>query len=404
MTRAYWKTGTGHPVQAGAAVSRFPTDFLLGGHLGIVLEVYDERGVGIQTGLPAPMNRAVDGYTAQVLLVDDGRRAPYQVLEGVVVCAGAPLGAGSSVRIRPTPTSGRGLTQQQRDELQQAGRLPVDLPLEALDGDWCVLSYLGGNEQKPYISAFWPGPARTTTTSPAGPTSDAPLGAVLEARHAGLSVRVDARGSLVLSTEESGALPTVGQAVEADSGDLAAGPVVPTTGGDLELHLKPGRRIRILAGGEPLLSITHDGSTPVLQLGEQGDRPWQRLVLGDALVEFWNQFRADLVAKLQALEAQFERFYTQEYALHAHGLGPSGTTPPAQPVPNPAQATFQPATAAPPASPVQGAPPSEPARTPADRKTDDGTFATMKTYRLLSPAVRLPHPAARHDPNAAGED
>ncbi len=363
MTRSYWKTATGHPVQAAAISPRYPTDFLVGGHLGIVLELRDDAG----------------GYTAQVLVIDDGRRAPYQVLDGVVICSGSP-----GVRARPTPTSDRALGASQRDALRGSGRLPEDVPAEALDGDRCVVQYLGGSDRRPYISAFWPRGELVTAT-------DAPRPAY-QARIAGLEIGVDARGSVRMSTESAGAAPS-GSATEEDPD--GGGPVVPTAGGDIEVALKPGTRIAITSGGVAVLALTHNGTGPVLELGERGDRAWQKAVLGGVLVEFWNQFRGDLIAKLQALEAQFERFYTQEYALHAHGLGPNGTTQPVQPAPNPAQATFQPASAAPPATPAPGVPPAEPTRTPPDRKTDDGTFARMKTYRLLSPVLRLPHPDAR---------
>jgi hypothetical protein len=370
MTRSYWKTASGHPVQGATVVRRYPSDFMLGGHLGVVLDV--------------AFGSDLEGYLAQVLIVDDGRRAPYQVVEGVVVCQGAPLGAASATRIRPNPTSQRVLTPEQREDLRQHGRLPSDVPMDALDGDRCVIQYLGGNEQRPYVSAFWPPPLRT----PRGAAPDAPR-EVLEARHAGLSMRIDARGSLALSTEESGTAPA-GTPFEEDSD--AAGPPAPSLGGDIDVSLKPGRRIRITSAGQPLLTVRHDGSGPVLELGVRGDRPWEEAVLGGALVSFWNAFRTDLIAKLQALEAQFERFYTQEYALHQHGLGPSGTTPPVQPPPNPAASVFQPAAAAAPPTPSPGAAPADAPRTPAGQKTDEGTFARMKTYRMLSPALRVPHP------------
>ncbi len=386
MNRGYWKTATGHPVQSAAIASRHPSDFVVGGHLGIVLQVYEAAGRGLLgAGAPA-RSYDLDGYTAQVLLVDDGRRAPYQVLDGVVVCSATP-----GTRVRPTPTSDRALSSAQREELGQSGRLPEDLPLEALDGDRCIVQYLGGCADRPYVSAFWP---RLLTGAPVpaeGPT------VAYRAHHAGLEVRVDSRGTLRVSTEASGT--TTSDSVSEDDPD-GGGPVVPSLGGDIELALKPGCRIAITSGGVPVLSLAHDGLGPVLELGDRGDRPWQKAVLGGALVEFWNQFRADLIAKLQAVESQFERFYTQEYALHAHGLGPNGTTPPAQPAPNPAQAIFQPASAAPPAAQPPGAQPAEPARTPPDRKTDDATFARMKTYRLLSPVLRLPHPDARPDEEA----
>ena len=357
MNRSYWKTASGHPVQGAAVVRRHPSDFVLGGHLAVILEVAEAAGF--------------EGHVVQVLVVDDGRRAPYQVVEGVVVCAGAPLGASSATRVRPTPTSRRVLAPEQREELARTGRLPMDVPLDLLDGDRCVVQYLGGNEQRPYISAFWPAPRRV----PAAAASDGPED-VLEARHAGLSVRVDARGSLALSTEASGAPPPDTVLYEEDD---AAGPAAPSIGGDIDIALKPGRRIRVTSDGQSVLTVRHDGCVPVLEVGAPGDRPWEDTVLGSTLVAFWNQFRADLIAKLQAIESQFERFYTQEYALHQHGLGPSGTTPPVQPPPNPTAAAFQPAAAA----------------TPPGNKTDEGTFARMKTYRLLSPALRLPDPAAR---------
>ena len=394
MTRGYWKTASGHPVQAAAVVRRHASDFVFGGHLGVILAIHDGAGAGLLGAGASAAPRNVDGYLAQVLIVDDGRRAPYQVLDGVVVCSGAPLGAASATRVRPNPTSQRVLPPEQRTELLQSGRLPQDLPIDALDGDWCVVQYLGGNEQRPYVSAFWPAPLRVASAAiPPAPRDD--LGTVLEARHAGLSLRIDARGSLSLSTEEAGA--HAGESALADEAD-AAGPAAPSVGGDVHVAIKPGRRIRITSGGRPLLTIGHDGLSTVLELGDPGDRPWEDAVLGGALVAFWNQFRTDLTAKLQAIEAQFERFYTQEYALHQHGLGPNGTTPPAQPPPNPTTAVFQPAAGAQPAAPAPGQAPADPPRTPAGNRTDDGTFATMKTYRLLSPALRLPHPDARPAP------
>ncbi len=391
MTRRYWKTASGHPVQGAAVVPRYPSDFLFGGQLGIVLEVYDRSGRGALGAGAAAITREVDGFTAQVLIVDDGRRTPYQVLEGVVVCAGTPLGAMSASRVRPNPTSQRVLSVAQRAELQQSGRLPEDLPIDALDGDWCVVSYLGGNEQRPYVSAFWPAPCRVQPGSSAPAPSDE-VGIALEARHAGLAIQIDARGSLALSTEQSGTPAT--SATMEDETD-AAGPAAPSVGGDLDLALKPGRQIRITSAGVRILTVRHDGVGPVLELGDAGDRAFQHAVLGEAFIAFWNQFRADLLAKLQALEGQFEAFYTQEYARHQHGLGPNGTTPPAQPPPNPTAAVFQPAPAAAPVAPAPGAAPPEPPRTPPGNRTDDGTFAKMKTYRLLSPALRMPDPAAR---------
>ncbi len=380
MTRSYWKTASGHPVQGAAVVRRHPSDFVLGGHLAVVLDVAEAE--------------AFEGHVAQVLVVDDGRRAPYQVVEGVVVCAGAPLGASSATRVRPTPTSRRVLAPAQREELGRTGRLPADVPLDQLDGDRCVVQYLGGNEQRPYTSAFWPAPRRVPAAPPpAGPE------AVLEARHAGLTLRIDARGSLALSTEESGAAPVDGLLDEEDD---AAGPAAPSIGGDIDLTLKPGRRVRISAGGQPILTVRHDGWGPVLEVGAHGDRPWEDAVLGGVLVAFWNEFRSDLIGKLQAIEAQFERFYTQEYALHQHGLGPNGTTPPVQPPPNPATAVFQPAAAPTPPAPAPGKAPDDSPRTPPDQRTNEGTFARMKTYRMLSPALRLPHPDAR--PSAQDEE
>lgn len=373
MTRSYWKTASGHPVQGAAVVRRHPSDFVLGGHLAIVLDVAESE--------------AFEGHLAQVLVIDDGRRAPYQVVEGVVVCAGAPLGASSATRVRPTPTSQRVLAPAHRAELAATGRLPLDLPLDLLDGDRCVVQYLGGNEQRPYISAFWPAPRRFPA-----PATPAVPEAVLEARHAGLSIRVDARGSLALSTEESGAPPAD---TVLDEDDDAAGPGAPSIGGDIDVALKPGRRVRISAGGQPILTVRHDGWGPVIEVGTRGDRPWEEAVLGGVLVAFWNQFRSDLIGKLQAIESQFERFYTQEYALHQHGLGSSGTTPPVQPPPNPTTAVFQPAAASAPPAPVPGKAPEDSPRTPPGQKTDEGTFARMKTYRMLSPALRLPHPDTR---------
>lgn len=372
----YLKTASGHPVQHAAAVPRHATEFVLGSHLGVILEVYDESGLGVASGAQAPILPAGTrrpGLTAQVLIIDDGRRAPYQVVEGVVVCAGAPLGAASATRVRPSPTSARILGPERRTELRDTGRLAEDVPLEALDGDWCIVSYLGGNEARPFISAYWPSPGQEPRQGPP---------AAFEARHAGLSVRVDDRGSLELSTEHSGELlPSVGP------DDPGGGPIVPLTGGDIDVRLKPGRHVTISIGGEAVMTVAHDGTRPVLVLGEDAT---ERSVLGDALIAFFNDFRARLLAKLAAIEDQFARFYAQEYAVHQHGVGPGGTTPPAQPAPDPMRATFQAAEPQPPPPMVPGTAPGEPAHTSPDRRTDERSLPRMRSYRLLSGSVRLP--------------
>ena len=97
--------------------------------------------------------------------------------------------------------------------------------------------------------------------------------------------------------------------------------------------IKAGEKLRLVSGGEPVLTVTHDGQGPRLKLGRRGDAPWEQTVLGRQLVAFFNEeFLPPLLAKLAAIENQFADFYANEYARHQH-MTAWGPTPPGPSLP-----------------------------------------------------------------------
>lgn len=601
----------GHPVRAGAVVTRFPTDFLPH-HLGIVLKVFDLRNAAGE----------LIGYTANVLVIDDGRRTPYQVLTNVMVCTGTPNGALAADLARPRESDAGMLAPAQLERLERDGYLAQDLPFDAYNGDWCVVSYIGGNERKPFISAFWPNPnlaaggsgwpaplialgastraleERVRARRDALGLSDIPvpfLLAWIQKESGGLlngasndtgrsshppvaaadqrrttefqnSRSLDEHGYFQLDWRESvtlglitgtppaldftqhdllltdgdysidqgirlvdyyrrkyagtvfggpqaapadfwtyvkfihgagsGAAPATLRAVTAKLNGRApaswpelygvalqliaegtltpsiqrrldnaskvgsvlaipaaaaappplrkvtAGPTsasidasgnvrISTTGrdsrigalgghapdaggaagivpegGHVELDLRAGSKLRVLADGQPLVTITHDGQGPRFKIGRRGRKDWERAVLGKALVRYFNEaFLPALLAKLQALEAQFERFYRDEYAQHTHqtAWGPTPTGPLAPPA-NPDAAVFQDETAAdpPPAQPGRRDPPLP--AVPAGKKTRRGTLPEMIDDELLSRVLNLPDAASAGSGRTSDEE
>jgi len=158
----------GNPVQQSMTVR--PEDYvglnLTRMMLGIVLDVYpadDERN---RSSFQREDRR---GYlhTCTVLVVQDGR-GTYFPLENVVIPPDAPSGLDDYYERLPRGCTGLVTGENWNNQLNHIN--PYDL-----DGDWCVVGFLGGSVDQPFVVRWWPharncfDPATSGTTNPNAP-------------------------------------------------------------------------------------------------------------------------------------------------------------------------------------------------------------------------------------------
>jgi len=189
------------PIQAGLSLSG--QDYghyrMRGSLLGVVLTV---------TPSDDPKNiystRVSDAHgsahTCSVLIVE-ANSAASMVLSNVVIPPQHPSGLDDYCEWLPRPTSNVTTGAELRSSLSETD------PNE-LDGDWCVVSFLGGSLDAPYISSWWPHPKNfydPQTTGNAYPTDGGSPRALKQGGRAltrlnGVEFVVTKQGSLYLST------------------------------------------------------------------------------------------------------------------------------------------------------------------------------------------------------------
>lgn len=114
--------------------------------LGIVLEVYpadhEKNRASVNT-----VDRRGSMHMCSVLIVDSN--SPSQiVLPNVVLTPDAPTGLDNFYETLPRGCSN--LTDGQTFEPSMA-----NLDTTTLDGDWCVVGFIGGNIDKPFVMRWW---------------------------------------------------------------------------------------------------------------------------------------------------------------------------------------------------------------------------------------------------------
>jgi len=89
------------------------------------------------------------GAVCDVLVVNDGYSDVYWPIHNVQVTPDRPSGLDNYGESLP-----RGCTSYVNGEPYSTSGASQDV--KDLDGDWCIVSFLGGNERAPYISRWWP--------------------------------------------------------------------------------------------------------------------------------------------------------------------------------------------------------------------------------------------------------
>jgi hypothetical protein len=304
--------------------------------LGVVLNAYyadDPYNVGSSS--QGGRGKVGSHVEARVLVVNDGTDCQW-ILPNVVV----------------TPNSGSGYDDY-AEELPHGTSKTIDgtalnlgqIDTVKLDGDWCIVDFVGGSIEQPFMVTWWPHPGNRVdpVTQNAAEQGGIEQGRRMVKRFQGTRFTVTSEGSVYLDTNEAN--------TERDQGTREP----QETGGDVRVNVKPERELEVnfnpsvfevnpdgspvepdlLHGPQPVPKTRETDLTRLLFSKEfvrmvAGEimelRAFQKLTLGDdtATENFvlGQQWKAMMSSVLDAI------------ANHTHptGVGPSGTLAPPQSV------------------------------------------------------------------------
>jgi hypothetical protein len=195
--------------------------------LGIVLNVFpadDERNSN--TGSSADVRAS--HFQARVLVVNDGSDSPW-TLPNVIVPPSGTCGVDNYDEEIPRGTTGT------IDDSVLSSSL-TSTSLKKLDGDWCIVDFIGGSSNQPFIAKWWPHPANRMDSITAG-LKDGNLtqGRRKVKRFQGTRFCITEKGSVLIDTSEANSKLQKGKRVPDPS----------KTGGDIRVSMKPEREFEL---------------------------------------------------------------------------------------------------------------------------------------------------------------
>jgi hypothetical protein len=202
--------------------------------LGIVISVQpsDDKG-----NLTASVETDQRGYRheATVLITSSGNTEPNMLLENVVIPPKARSNHDDYDEDLPVGVSqvldGQKLTQNW-----------ANIDPAMLDGDYCVIQFLGGSLEKPYIANWWPHPKNKIDPATSGQASYAQFDTTKKRsrkfqRVNGVERLVTAEGDVYLDTSRAGSKLDL-------SGDKPVRKEV-TNGGSVQVDIKSGQQLEL---------------------------------------------------------------------------------------------------------------------------------------------------------------
>lgn len=217
-------------------MSDYPDQRMNALFLGVILDVIpsdaDKNRSGFQT-----TDRRGYRHECTVLVTDDGQHG-YMLLENVAITPDAPIGLDDYAEKLPKGSSALFDGEEFDSNLKQID--PYDL-----DGDWCVVGFLGGRIDSPFVVRWWPNarnPFDPATSGVAGDeTSLVQLGRYFR-RINGVETVINPRGDIIVSTTYCGAALNPG-------GEQTFGRFPrnenPEVGGSIRLYVKPTQTFEI---------------------------------------------------------------------------------------------------------------------------------------------------------------
>ena len=198
--------------------------------MGVVLEVVPSDRVDNQSIGDDSLLRGFY-WEATVAILNDGVESKTAPLQHVVIAPNGPSGVDNFSQDLPTPTTGL------VDGSDYKGRL-TGVDLDKLNGDRCLVQFIGGKYNQPVMTSWMPHPANRRDHSTAG-FADGSLdqGRPFLKRRNGVTTTITPDGSIFLDTNNSGSVVQGSQGGYTRS-DTAAG-------GDIQIDVKPSRSLSI---------------------------------------------------------------------------------------------------------------------------------------------------------------
>ncbi|NJL53738.1 hypothetical protein HC928_00435 [bacterium] len=211
--------------------------------LGVILEVHPADSDSNRSAFQRDDRR---GYlhTATVLIVQDGRGS-YFTLENVIITPDAACGLDDYYEHLPRPSTVQVNGQTFNSQLNR-------IDPYTLDGDWCVVSFLGGNLDQPFILRWWPhsrNPFDAGTSGSRNPNSQNSQQTLNQVRRMlrrinGVEFIVSKTGNLYISTHLANSTLNFGETTTPEEGRW------PRTksedeGGSVKLWVKPSQSFEI---------------------------------------------------------------------------------------------------------------------------------------------------------------
>jgi hypothetical protein len=204
--------------------------------LGVILEVVpvdrDENRSGMQT-----VDRKGHTHECSVLVINDGTSA-YMTLENVIITPDSPSGLDDFEERLPRGSSSLVTGAEYDPNIHSID--PYDL-----DGDWCVIAFLGGKIDSPFVLRYWPHARNTfdAATSGKGLEGDTLVQQRRYFRRTnGVESVITSKGDIIIST-------TYANSVLTPSEEPADGRVARTldedVGGSIRVNIKPSQSIEL---------------------------------------------------------------------------------------------------------------------------------------------------------------
>ncbi len=239
MRRLLLEDGT--PVQQSMVgeAHRYGTDACHQLMVGVVLEVYQADNVLNRSSWQRGDRRGVR-HEATVLIIDDGTGA-YTLLRNVCILPWGPSGIDSYTESLPRPTSKTVTAQEYNTQLHQ-------IDPQTLDGDYCLVGYVGGRMSNPVMLSWFPHPRNTVDPATSGhgnPNSSGQGTTLVQHRHFqriyGVEHLITKQGDIYLSTQMAGG--TVNPTADLVDGRFARD--VPDLGGAIYIDVKPNQLVEL---------------------------------------------------------------------------------------------------------------------------------------------------------------
>ena len=200
--------------------------------LGIILDVYASDKHQTRSAQQT-VDRHGHTHECTVLAVNDGSSA-YTVYENVIITPDAPSGLDDYSEKLPRPS--RNLVDGQVMDSSLRDIDPYDL-----DGDWCVIGFLGGRIESPFVVRWWPHSRNTFDSATSGEGSGGNT-LVQDKRYFrrmnGVETVITGKGNIIVSTTFAnttiapGKEPKLGRFPRTDSED---------EGGSIRINIKPSQ-------------------------------------------------------------------------------------------------------------------------------------------------------------------